>query len=151
MTATDDSWSQCVDCDQPDFQNTCVVWSTPLRASAVHVCDENCLNTMCTVDDSGMECVDGYTCVVQADGGWSQCIGKRECDLSVCVQCTAESAKHGIQTSHLIYPEIFVLNIQLACLIFFFFFPFFFFVSPLLPPNRLQQPTAIPNGLLLVD
>ena len=76
VTATDGSWAQCVDCDQPDFQDTCVVWSTSLRAAAVHVCDENCLNTRCTVDDSGMECVGGFTCVVQADGGWSQCIGE---------------------------------------------------------------------------
>lgn len=71
---TDDAWSQCVDCSQPDWQNDCVHWATTLRAAAVHVCGENCLNCRCTVDDIGMECVDGFTCVVQDDGGWSQCV-----------------------------------------------------------------------------
>lgn len=46
----------------------------PLLA-AVEACDMNCLNTMCTMDDSGMPCVDPYQCVEQADGNWAQCVG----------------------------------------------------------------------------
>lgn len=69
------TWSQCVDCSSPSFQNSCVVWDTDMRSAAVEYCEVNCLNTRCSTDaTTGMPCVDGYTCVVQADNNWSQCI-----------------------------------------------------------------------------
>ena len=71
----DNSWAQCIDCTPSAFQQDCVKWDTQLRSAAVQDCQVNCLNTMCTVDASGMQCVDDYTCVSQSDGAWSQCIG----------------------------------------------------------------------------
>ena len=72
----DNSWAQCIDCTPSTFQQDCVKWDTQLRSAAVQDCQVNCLNTMCTVDASGMQCVNDYTCVSQSDGAWSQCIGK---------------------------------------------------------------------------
>jgi hypothetical protein len=71
---TDGTWSQCVDCVNPQFQQDCVYYDTSLRTAAVETCDLNCLNTLCTTDDSGMPCVDDYTCVEQSDGNWAQCV-----------------------------------------------------------------------------
>ena len=70
----DNTWSQCVDCHTSQFEEDCQKLDTDMRAAAVLDCGKNCPNTMCTADDSGMQCVDDYTCVIQADGGWSQCI-----------------------------------------------------------------------------
>mmetsp|Transcript_32022 Transcript_32022/g.37626 ORF Transcript_32022/g.37626 Transcript_32022/m.37626 type:complete len:204 (-) Transcript_32022:127-738(-) len=71
---TDGTWSQCVDCSNPDFQNDCVYYDTSLRSAAVETCQMNCLNTQCTSDDSGMQCLGDYTCVEQSDGNWGQCV-----------------------------------------------------------------------------
>ena len=81
VSKSDDTWAQCVDCDPDTFQNDCVGWDTPMREAAVEECQVNCLNTMCTpttnATSSGMPCVDGFTCVVQADSNWAQCV---DCD-----------------------------------------------------------------------
>ena len=33
VVATDDSWSQCIECENPSFQDSCAQWSPELRAS----------------------------------------------------------------------------------------------------------------------
>ena len=59
------------------LQDDCVHWYTDFRKAAVKSCDENnCLDSVCTPDDSGMPCIKGLTCVVQ-DDFWAQCIGEK--------------------------------------------------------------------------
>ena len=75
-------------------------WFEDFRAVAVETCNmNNCLNCVCTPDDSGMPCINGFTCVVQ-DEFWSQCIGEMALLRGGFTMRTSGHVRMWLKTTH---------------------------------------------------
>ena len=94
----------------------------------------NCLNCVCTPDDSGMPCINGFTCVVQ-DEFWSQCIGEMALLRGGFTMRTSGHVRMWLKTTH--------THTHASA-------PFSLYSTPTpsLPfPPRLQQQEAVLHGL----
>merc|ERR1712046_401180 len=88
VTQSDGYYAQCINCNETDFLNECVFWSSDMRTAAEEVCDLSCYNTTACVAENmqcggnGWEgsttCCDEMDCVAQSDGYWAQCIDCNE-------------------------------------------------------------------------
>jgi len=75
---SDGNFAQCIDCSEPNFDNSCGFWTSDILTAAESKCGETCPPSATKKDDldcnADADCDGDDVCVIQSDGFYAQCI-----------------------------------------------------------------------------